>query len=249
MTEKFPRFSDADRVLKELEGTPVATTVKKALRKAMTSQSCLADLGQAALLRDALRDLLNNSTPTVSDANSSIEMALLMQAILLYSRATATIGQYGERGAVKITDHLSSEELEDHNALIEIRNKALAHVYHNEPVSNEVWHSGKLFFVEIKKGGWLPAGYNSSINFHPQTFARLSRMLPVAREILMTNFHQHTTKLTDALNKEPLTQAIFERCTFDPISLFGSDEAVTRALNGIPEKTAFGYRATQPKID
>lgn len=69
-------------------------------------------------------------------------------AVTLYERATNAAGKRGERGSVKIADKLTTEQLADHSALVDLRQKTFAHVYVSEEIDGQVWHRDLLFAVE-----------------------------------------------------------------------------------------------------
>ena len=153
-------------------------------------------------------------------------------AVILYARATATSGSQGERGSVSPVDHLTAVQLADHEALLRVRNRALAHVYVGERMhDDETWHEDLFFAVETDQG-WKPAAASHRLQFHRPTLDRLRRQVPIAREHLEKRFFAHIEKLTAALNEVPSGAEIFARHTFDPVAKFGSAQAVAQVLRG-----------------
>ena len=170
---------------------------------------------------------------------AATEFALLMSAVTLYARATRTSGSQGERGSVSIVAKLSPAQLEDHEVLIDIRNRALAHVYSGEATADGVWHDERLFAVDCGDIGWQPASVTKRFQFNQSTFDRLLRQIPVAHALLLARFHERIHQLTDLLNRsDAATVELFESHLFNPVGLFGSIDGVWRALEA--RKTGSG---------
>jgi hypothetical protein len=153
--------------------------------------------------------------------------------VLLYGRATVTNTGRRERGAITIAAGLTLEQLADHEALLEVRNRAIAHVYLNETVGGEAWHHGLVFFIESGEG-WRPAGASKSYQFHRETFERLKRQLPIAANLIRSRFRHRADAIATALNEGGVPIELIEANLFDPIECFGSAAAVARILEGMP---------------
>jgi hypothetical protein len=152
--------------------------------------------------------------------------------LLLYARATATGGKMGERGSVDIRPKLSADQRADHQIVLNVRNRALAHVYVREPFDGHLWHDDMLFVVETPHG-WKPAAASKRLQFHRDVFDRLKRQLPIALEILTAKFHKQMDAVTDFFSAEPVPLEIFEASTFDPVAVFGNRAAVAEVLAGM----------------
>ena len=172
-------------------------------------------------------------------ARSATENALLMTAVLLYARATSTSGSMGERGAIDTSSKLNDTQLVDHEALLEVRNRALAHVYSRSLVAEDVWHDDTLFLVETDQG-WKPAAATKRFLFHRATFDRLHRQLPIAERLVTGVYHKWLNRLTELLSKTPVEWSVFEKNLFDPIPFFGGEQGVLNALNGMAHGSASG---------
>jgi hypothetical protein len=165
-----------------------------------------------------------------------------MHAVLLYARATATSGQKGERGSVAIAAKLTADHLPDHEALLKVRNRASAHVYpHEVTVDDVVWHRDVALLVEVGLA-WQPVMASQSTQVHFPTIERLRRLIPIAHSILSAAFHDAVGKLTVVLQDHPAPIEAFEANLVDPISIFGSEEAVQQALAGRETGRATIYR-------
>jgi hypothetical protein len=170
---------------------------------------------------------------------TATENALLMAAVLLYARATSTSGSMGERGSVDIASKLEEKQLIDHGALLDVRNRALAHVYSRSVVADDVWHDDSFFLVETDQG-WKPAAATKRFLFHRPTLELLRRQLPVAEQLVTEVYHKRLNRLTELLSKNPVEWSVFEKNLFDPVSFFGSEQAVLDALRGMPHGSASG---------
>ncbi|MGI8611532.1 MAG: hypothetical protein ACR2KH_04575 [Sphingomicrobium sp.] len=170
---------------------------------------------------------------------SATEASLLQTAVLLYERATSAAGKRGERGSISIVGHLSDQELIDHHSLVNLRQRALAHVYVDEAIEGKVWHRDLLFAVEIGQA-WKPAAASHRVQFDGTILEQLKRQIPVATAILTRRFHEHINKLTHLLNQNPIPLTLFEKHQFDSIRMFGSEQGVRAVLAGqIEGRTSF----------
>jgi hypothetical protein len=239
MKLELPRFTDLRGMAGDLSDNPLYRKLATTIGKAATAQSCASDLAQARTVCQALDALLASPRKKGSIERSATENALLMTGVLLYVRATSTSGGKGERGSIDISSKLNEDQLIDHKALVEVRNRALAHVYSRELVANDLWHEDQLFLVETEQG-WKPAAATKRFQFHRPTLDRLRNQVPVASALITAIFHKHTNRLTELLSSNPVELALFEKNLFDPIPFFGSEQGVLSALAGMPSGSAVG---------
>lgn len=236
---RLPRFTDVRRIARDLGDDPAYKRLSTVIRKALVAQSCVSDLAQSRTTYEALDVLLPSPRKQGTMERSATENALLMTAVLLYARATSTSGSRGERGPIDVSSKLDDAQLSDHKALLEVRNRALAHVYSREAVADDVWHDDHLFLVETDRG-WKPGAVTKTFQFHRATLDRLHRQVPVAHKLVTEIYHKHTNRLTDLLSSNPVEMALFEKNLFDPVSFFGSVQGVLNALAGMPRGSAMG---------
>lgn len=214
------------------------------LRAMMTQawkvQSCLGDLSQAMDCAEVLRELIKRPKQEDTPALMATERALMASAIMLYARATSTNGRGGERGSVQLSENkLRAEEWADHNSILDVRNQAMAHVYSSRKLNDHNWHRDLFFAVHLGSRQWKPASASNQTSFHAATFARLDRMLPVARRELKEKFLERMEAVTRVINDD-LGEGILERYIFDPVSVFGSEEGVRLVLAGVePGEASF----------
>lgn len=227
----FPRFTDLRAIASEIGGQPEYSRVRTAIEQAARAQSCVSDLSEAETCIEALDEMLASIRRRGTTTRLATEAALLRTAVTLYERATAAGGKKGERGSIQIRDHLTAEQAEDHDELVNLRHRTLAHVYTGERSGGDVWHHEELFLIE-RGGPWKAAFASRRIQFHGQTFRRLKRQVPVALELVQRRFHDRLAKMSAILTDEPLPLAVFERHLFDPVERFGSEKAVQNFLDG-----------------
>lgn len=227
----FPAFTNLMAVAEELAGRG-DVRLRAIVTQAWRAQSCLGDLRQASDCADVLRDMLKRPFEQDTPAPLTIERSLLANAIMLYARATSTNGHKGERGSVQLSEKkLTSGEWEDHNAILDVRNQAMAHVYGSRKLSKHVWHRSVFFAVEAGDGRWRPASASNQTSFHADTFTKLDRMLPVAIREVKTKFHERMEAVANVVNADVKAAGLLKH-VFDPIPVFGSEEAVRVVLAG-----------------
>jgi hypothetical protein len=227
--EQFPSFTDLRAIASDIEGKPEYRRLQSLISKAATTQSCVSDLMQASTCCDALDEVLPSPRKVGTLNRAATEAALLQTAVLLYERATAAAGKRGERGSISIAQELTSEQLADHKAIVQLRQRAVAHVYVGEDIEGTVWHRNILFAVEFN-GTWQTAVAANRVQFDRVTFGRLKRQIPVATKLMTARFHQHLARLTNLLNAYPVSHDLFRRHEFDPVAVFGSNRAVRELL-------------------
>lgn len=238
-SEPLPAFTDLRALAYDLEDQDEFRRLRSAIERAVRTQSCVSDLAQATTCCDALDDTLSSIRRKGTLTRSAIEASLLQTAVMLYERATSAPGKRGERGSISIVDHLTDGQAADHQALVNLRQRAIAHVYAGEKIEGQVWHRDVLFAVEMERA-WKPAAASNRVQFDSVTFTRLRRQVPVAASILTHRFHEHINQLTALLNDNPVPVALYEKHRFDPVPVFGSEQAVRALLSGqVQGRTSF----------
>lgn len=238
----LPPFTDLGALAEELARRGKNTKLRAAITQAWRAQSCLGDLRQAFDCCSALEGIIERPRSADTSALMATERALMTTAIMLYARATSTSGQLGERGSIQLErNKLSEQEWADHCSLLDVRNQAMAHVYSSRPIADHEWHRDVFFAVQVSNGQWKAASASNQTSFHAATLERLKRMLPVAHREVKEKFHKRIGAVTDMINREVDAKLIL-RHVFDPIPVFGNEEAVRAALAGAPTgETAFWY--------
>lgn len=240
---QLPIFVDLMALAESLKKNGRHGALKKMLMQAWRAESCLGDLRQAQYCSEALRALRQTSNnPTTVEAHI-IEKSLLTTSLLLYARATHTSAKGEERGSISLQrGQLSDIEWSDHQALIELRNQAVAHVNPDHRTAGRAWHKQLLFAVRHTSGQWKPASASNETSFHLETFNRLQRMLPVAQTLVLKQFNKRMKAVTDEINGAISLDEALCQYKFDPVKAFGSIEVVQRILTGSGEQTdSFWY--------
>ena len=239
MATNFPTFTNLAAVADELASRG-NVKLRAIVTQAWRAQSCLGDLRQASDCADVLHDMLKRPTEQDTPVLLTVERSLLTNAIMLYARATSTNGDKGERGSIQLSEKkLTPEEWEDHNAILDVRNQAMAHVYGSRKLSDHDWHRSIFFAVDAGGGRWKPASASNQTSFHADTFARLERMLPVALREVKTKFHERMEAVAKVVNADVKGAALLKH-VFDPVAVFGTEQAVEALLGGAGQgDTAF----------
>lgn len=225
----LPRFADLRAIAEAIGDQGEYRRVRSAIAKAALTQSCVSDLAEAETCCAALTELQNSIRRKGTMTRLATEAALLRAAVTLYERASAAGAKQGERGSVQIADRLTQDQRQDHDAIIQARHRALAHVYVGEDLGGTMWHRDVLFIVEDGEQ-WRPAAASNRIQVHGELFRRLRRQIPVALHILQSRFGDQIGRVTAILNDEPLPIELLENHLFDPIETFGSEATVQKVL-------------------
>lgn len=235
----FPAFTNLTAVAEEIAGHG-NVKLRAVVTQAWRAQSCLGDLKQANDCMDVLRDMLKRPTEQDTPALLTVERSLMANAIMLYARATSTNGDKGERGSIQLSEKkLTSEEWLDHNAILDVRNQAMAHVYPSRKLSDHDWHRSIFFAVDSGQGRWKPASATNQTSFHADTFSKLERILPVALRELKAKFHERMDAVSKVVNADVKAATLLKH-VFDPVAAFGTEDAVRIVLAGAGQAdTAF----------
>jgi hypothetical protein len=221
----FPCFVDLHSFYEELRQMPEYGKSQKWLKQAVLRNACQADLNQAADCVTALRSLIASPRKSGTMERAVTEGALLNQAVLLYARATSTGGSQGERGSRSIAHGLTPLQLEDHQALIDIRNRAIAHVYQGQEIDSTVWQRTVPLLIEFPPA-FRPCFATQSIQFNRTAFDRLARQLPIATGIMVRAFYEALNKFMEQLATNPVPDTMLRKHGIDPVALFGTPERV-----------------------
>lgn len=231
LRQPLPAFIDLRALADELVGQEKYRRVRSELDRAAKAQSCAADLALGLTLCQTLSDLLPSPRKRNTILRQATEGALLQMAVILYERATSAAVKRGERGSVSVVRHLTPEQTLDHETIVRVRHRALAHVYPNEPVNGEIWQQD-ILLATAKDEAWQPLAAAKRIQFNLETYECLKRQLPVMHALMTHRFQENLTKAMSYLRQNPLPQATFDRHRVDPVLVFGGHDNVTAALEG-----------------
>lgn len=237
----LPTFIDLRALQSKIGSFGPNRALKRHIERALRAQSCVADLSQARDCLALLHGLSPSTQPAATAAPMMIETALIVHAILLYCRATGGNNARGERGSVTVHEQLTAEQKIDHNLIIQVRNRALVHVYSNEILADDVvWHNDVIFGVMSGKA-WDVGVASNRIQFSLALVARLDGLVPVVWDLLYRRFQDRMGELTDFVNAATIHREDWVACFFDPVEKFGSEEATRNVLAGMGSKMASFY--------
>jgi hypothetical protein len=174
-------FAESDQVKQKIP------RLRDIIRKASNTQSCYVDLHEAQELIELLK-----RRPTVNEKvqikeRDLISSSLMTSAVILYARATSTSGSKGERGSIDIRSELDSERLFDHNLIVSVRNKAIAHVYTKQDLQNVEWHRQRIFLVQ-NDIGIRPAVSAKRVHMDAAVALAVDRQIPIAKKSFIKDF-------------------------------------------------------------
>lgn len=219
----LPAFVDVRSLQSELSTRPEFSKLSKTITKALFYQSCRADLAQAEICVAALKQLLNSPRKTGTLEKLATESALLMQAVLLYERATAGNGGRGQRGSLAIASKLPPDLFTDHELIVKLRNRAIAHVHHDEIIGQKIWSEQTILLIE-QDSGFRPCVTTRTSQVSLPILNALERLLPVATELAKSKTDERLDKLIETLNQNPIGIEIMSRHRVDPTKFFETEE-------------------------
>jgi hypothetical protein len=222
MAQDIPITVDVRSLYGEISSNPALSGLQRTIKRAMLYQSCLADLRQADSSLHALKKLSNSPRNEGSIDKVTTQAALLMQAVILYVRATGGNNGRGERGSVIITSKLTPELLKEHNLILLLRNRALAHVYHGEIIGDHIWSDQAIFLVE-EGDAFRPSVTTRASQVNTKTAQILAGLLPIAIEIIDAKSSETLDGIVTSLNKHGVAYDLLLRHQIDLITFFGSE--------------------------
>lgn len=243
---ELPPIVDLRAVANDLVGRSGLERLVSMINRVARIQSCIGDLKEAHDCCVAIAETVAGNVLGAPEVLEMLRASALVRAITLYERAVNAASKRGERGSFAIREQLSEAERVDHDALVAVRNRALAHVHVGDDIEGETWHRS-LFFAVRHPQGWAPASASERVHFHREAFDRCCRALPVASAILEARCHTEMEKLIDALSAARLPDADFLPHRIDPAQAFGSLEVAREIVAAWgPEGAAFLHSRTMP---
>jgi len=228
----LPEVCDLQALIDSLDGDPGHAKLADLARRSRRAQSCHSDLALAATCCESYAQFTNVASSVMPQMHlNAVSHAILASAIILYARATSTSSKGGERGGISIEDRLETlQDLEDHKRIIDLRNRAIAHVHSEEALGTEIWHREKLILKSVGDGTWLPGCVTRRIQANPMAINLVRRMIPIAGRLVRATFLQRLRELAEALEALPETEGMIKAHLFDPISFFDSETSAKEAL-------------------
>lgn len=239
----LPVTVDLMKLGSSLEAQGKGRRLAGALRTAWRAQSCLADLRQAQGICNEI-DTVSQFVDTLAPSTLfHVRSGMLATAVLLYARATtSSSSKKNERGAIQLdTAKLSVHQLEDHEALVRVRNGAIGHVEGGARIVGDYWHRDFLFAKRAGLNNWDVSAASLCIGFHNATFEILKRQLPVAAGQVEARSHERIQGAMQVIRDLKLGDADLLRHQVDPVKWFGSIHAALMALGGKAGEETSGW--------
>lgn len=227
---------DLHLLAESVAGEPTFAALGPATRQAVSMSSVKNDLRRAkemlSACKDAQQKIVANSKlgKEPSRADGAVIQALLMQAIILYTRATHSKGK--GRNKLQITNHLSVAGRAKHDQITTLRDRYLAHF--SEPGNWERYRAvlaldlaesqmalsypHESYYVRAEEAGALESLLSEAEGIAEAAYAKASERLNLVIKGLFENYPD----LLDRLRQAP----------FDPGSFFEPDE-IEGYLEGI----------------
>lgn len=214
---------DLQALMRDLLKAKTHVRLTSALKRVLLYQSCAADLRQAA----ASLDLLNASADQAGEAllHPVAEQALLMSAIIFYARSTSGAASKGGRGSGQIRDALPSHLRKKHDAIVELRNRAVAHVHVGTTADD--WHQQYLALVQ-HGGGWTTMCTSRGVFYNRPIQASLLLLVPAAVAIMKDRFHKATAQGAAEYNAAAAELPVDKYAM--PAEVYFGDERIAREL-------------------
>lgn len=223
----LPVFVDIQSLGEALEKEVGKTKLTKAIRLALLYQSCHADLRIAADGLRALLQLIPSPRKIGTPERMATETALLMQSVILFVRATTGKGGMGQRGSINIVSKLDSGLQSAHKLILNVRNRALAHVYHGEKFGERIWSEQAILLME-KGDSFHPMATTRTAQVDQEVINSLGRLLPAATEIVSNGSRDYLNKVVESLNQQRIELSDMDAHKVDPTLFFGSPERVIK---------------------
>ncbi|WP_294138361.1 hypothetical protein [Sphingomonas sp.] len=231
----LPRMVDATKVATALAAKGGVPDLVNSFERARRIISCYADLQFAKQACEALAEI-EPAEDHKGGASATLRQSLMFSAVSYYARATVTQSKSKGKGERGPSRPVFDERLEAmHENVINIRNKALAHVYLDDVDGEDDWHSAKVLMIE-KPGGWWPASVTISSHYDPQVVRDLRELIPVAIAQIDDRVRERQDRavklLSQAVAERPFDLQ-FEDFAVDLVETFGSEEAAYTFYSGL----------------
>lgn len=224
---------DLEALATELVNIEGLTRLGAKIRTLMVTQSCLADLRLAQSNLTALTELAARPDALSAASRETIIRSLIADCLMLYGRALAPMGQRGARPEIKIHAKLTDpQDKADHDFLLSLRHRAIAHAYPGEEIEGHIWTSSSLCVApDPDSRCWTPIITTRTTSRNPAVITTLRRMLPKAIEILASLTNLRLDEVTMMLNSagSPVVEPM-RRCARLAAEFFGSEETAKGIL-------------------
>ncbi|TCP95872.1 hypothetical protein C8J46_11127 [Sphingomonas sp. PP-F2F-A104-K0414] len=193
---------DMKAMIKSVENNPKYEVLVNIFYQAELVQGCGADVLQAAACLRSL-DELEATIKDILPHHKTLQQALINSAIILYARGTHPGAESGGRGAVKTKKLLPNELRPLHDAIIEVRNKAVAHVHLGNGL--DAWHQTFAVMAPTgNAGGWQPAMVTRAHIYNRDVIDKLRILIPAVEAIFQERYQDFLRQAAKLFNENPL---------------------------------------------
>lgn len=216
------RIFDLGKFANELKRRSQHKPLIQAIWDALDTHSAQGDLHSASDATTALRNLHSRDLPDLE--SHAIALALLSNAIILYSRATAT--KQTARKTFDIRARFDSEQKVVHQELYDLRNDAIAHFGTGKSYSGPSWIRETALFCVGPEGSRVGIS-TRRFTFDAGVVDRISAQIDAARKILEDLRKEKSVACATVLNRalKGNTELLTLLCSFpfDPSDFHGGD--------------------------
>lgn len=213
---------------RSLEANPDAKVFVNAVKKFQSAVSVSLDLAEVKQSVDELRRLKENS-----GGEGTVVRALLVHAVIVYSRATETSAL--DRYNVGVTGAYSEKTKKLHRQIVDLRNKAIAHFGWGNG-----WYDESVLYLEQSSGNAITAVHQRT-NSDSLVFDALSELLEIAIPYVKGKEKDRAMEINDELARSPHLFDSIEGLPFDVEAFFRQDP---RAAAQFWRPTAFTVEQT-----
>ncbi|HWT57495.1 MAG TPA: hypothetical protein VN284_06545 [Rhizobium sp.] len=191
-----------------LSDNPKAADFIKAVRKFQSAVSVTNDLKEAQVSVNALIAMRGDDS-----AQDYLIRALLMHAVVTYCRASTT--KAIERYNVGVTGAYSPEQKEQHESIVFLRDRVLAHFG-----PGDGWHIEKVIYTEQEHGDAITA-VHKRVASDSVVVDVLKELLTAAIPYVEARQAERAKELDTVLHSNQQLYKLIDRVPFDPMAFFG----------------------------
>lgn len=192
---------------KLLEGRPDGAQFVNAVKKFQSAVSVSTDLDEVKQSIDELRSLKGAA------GKSAILRALLVHAVIVYSRATHTSAV--DRYNVGVTGAYSAAERKLHRLIVDLRDKSLAHFG-----SSNGWYTETVLYL-LQPGGDAITAVHQRTDSDSIIFDGLDHLLGLAIPYVGEKVKDRALEIDAALASSPQLFKVIDQLPFDVEEFYG----------------------------
>ena len=237
MTAEPPNVAILEDIADRLPDKGRAWKLRGLSKQVVNSHSCLADLRYAKQILELL-DRSWIAQGIEEHHKLQIQHSLTCNAVVLYCRATVGGRKGGGRGSSDIASKLSSEAKENHDQIIEFRNKIIAHVHVGHALNGYAWNPSHAVVIR-EPDGWTIGAVSRPLSLQEPISNALKTNVPAAIDIVQARHERYIDLVWPLLQSLDDDGPIYE-CMQDSAKLLGSKDAAWAVLRGRVDGSTFG---------